>query len=56
MKQKIKLFRISTVPTTMESLLNDQLRMVSEHYEVVAVSSPGNLIQLFRLFPDTSIK
>lgn len=38
---KKKLFRISTVPTTLESLLNDQLRMVNEHYEVVAVSSPG---------------
>lgn len=46
MKQKIKLFRISTVPTTMESLLNDQLRMVNEHYEVVAVSSPGKEMQV----------
>lgn len=48
MKQKIKLFRISTVPTTMESLLNDQLRMVNEHYEVVAVSSPGKEMQILR--------
>ncbi len=48
MKQKIKLFRISTVPTTMESLLNDQLRMVNEHYEVVAVSSPGKEMQVLR--------
>ena len=29
-----KLFRISTVQTTMESLLNDQLRMVNERKEV----------------------
>ena len=43
-----KLFRISTVPTTMESLLNDQLRMVNEHYEVVAVSSPGKEMQVLR--------
>ncbi len=48
MKQKIKLFRISTVPTTMESLLNDQLRMVNEHYEVVAVSSSGKEMQILR--------
>lgn len=46
MKQKIKLFRISTVPTTLESLLNDQLRMLNEHYEVVAVSSPGKEMQV----------
>lgn len=48
MKQKIKLFRISTVPTTLESLLNDQLRMLNEHYEVVAVSSPGKEMQVLR--------
>lgn len=48
MKQKIKLFRISTVPITLESLLNDQLRMVNEHYEVVAVSSPGKEMQVLR--------
>ena len=46
--KRIKLFRISTVPTTMESLLNDQLRMVNEHYEVVAVSSPGKEMQVLR--------
>lgn len=43
---KKKLFRISTVPTTLESLLNDQLRMLNEHYEVVAVSSPGKEMQV----------
>ena len=48
MKQKIKLFRISTVPTTLESLLNDQLRMLNEHYEVVAVSSPGKEMKVLR--------
>lgn len=45
---KKKLFRISTVPTTLESLLNDQLRMVNERYEVVAVSSPGKEMQVLR--------
>lgn len=43
-----KIFRISTVPTTMENLLNDQLRIVNEHYEVVAVSSPGKEMQVLR--------
>lgn len=43
-----KLFRISTVPITLESLLNDQLRMLNEHYEVVAVSSPGKEMQILR--------
>ena len=46
--KQIKLFRISTVPTTLESLLNDQLRMVNEHYEVVAVSSLGKEMQILR--------
>lgn len=45
---KKKLFRISTVPITLESLLNDQLRMLNEHYEVVAVSSPGKEMQILR--------
>lgn len=36
-----KLFRISTIPGSLETLLKGQLRMLSEHYEVVAVSSPG---------------
>lgn len=36
-----KIIRISTVPTSLESLLKGQLKFLSEHYEVVAVSSPG---------------
>ena len=36
-----KLFRISTIPTSLETLLKGQLKMLSEYYEVVAVSSPG---------------
>lgn len=37
----LKFFRISTIPTSLETLLKGQLRMLSEHYDVVAVSSPG---------------
>lgn len=36
-----KLIRISTVPLSLNLLLRGQLRMLAEHYEVVAVSSPG---------------
>lgn len=46
--KRIKLFRISTIPTSLESFLKDQLRMVNEHYEVVAVSSPGKEMQILR--------
>lgn len=37
----LKLIRTSTIPTSLETLLKGQLRMLSGHYEVVAVSSPG---------------
>lgn len=48
MKQKIKLFRIATIPASLESLLKGQLRMLNEHYEVVAVSSPGESMSVLR--------
>ena len=48
MKQKIKLIRISTVPTSLAGFLKGQLKMVNEHYEVVAVSSPGKELQVLR--------
>ena len=38
---KKKLIRISTIPGSLETLLKGQLKMLSEYYEVVAVSSPG---------------
>ena len=38
---KKKSIRISTIPMSLDILLQGQLRMLSEHYEVVAVSSPG---------------
>ena len=46
--KRIKLFRISTVPTSLAGFLKGQLKMVNEHYEVVAVSSPGKEMQLLR--------
>lgn len=42
----LKFFRISTIPTSLEILLKGQLRMLSEHYEVVAVSSPGEKLKV----------
>lgn len=44
-----KLIRISTVPLSLDILLKGQLRMLSEYYDVVAVSSPGaELDNVFR--------
>lgn len=39
-----KLIRISTVPTSLNNFLKGQLKMLSAHYEVLAVSSPGNAL------------
>lgn len=36
-----KLLRISTIPSSLELLLKGQLKMLSEHYDILAVSSPG---------------
>lgn len=41
-----KLIRISTIPVSLETLLKGQLKMLSEHYEVVAVSSPGERMKV----------
>ena len=38
---KKKSIRISTIPLSLDVLLQGQLRMLSKHYEVVGVSSPG---------------
>ena len=38
---KKKVIRISTIPMSLDVLLQGQLRMLAEHYEVVGVSSPG---------------
>lgn len=46
--KRIKLFRISTVSNSLAGLLKGQLRMLNEHYEVVAVSSPGKEMAVLR--------
>lgn len=38
---KIKLIRLTTIPLTLKLLLKNQLRYLSNHFEVIAVSSPG---------------
>lgn len=43
---KKKLIRISTIPGSFETLLKGQLKMLSEYYEVVAVSSPGERMKV----------
>lgn len=40
-----KVLRISTIPMSLDLLLKGQLKMLAEHYEVVAVSSPGPELQ-----------
>lgn len=40
-----KILRISTIPLSLDILLKGQLKMLAEHYEVVAVSSPGPELQ-----------
>lgn len=43
---KKKLIRISTVPLSLNKLLQGQLKMLSEHYDVLAVSSPGKDLEV----------
>lgn len=40
-----KLVRITTVPVSLSVLLRHQLRFMNQHFEVVAVSSPGNALE-----------
>lgn len=40
-----KVFRISTVPISLNGLLKGQLKMLNEHYEIVGVSSPGPALE-----------
>lgn len=42
-----KIVRITTVPLSLEKLLEKQLRFMSAHYEVIAVSSEGERLQKF---------
>jgi glycosyltransferase involved in cell wall biosynthesis len=41
-----KLFRISTVPTSIETFCKGQLKMLSQYFEVVAVSSPEKELEI----------
>ncbi|MVT08883.1 glycosyltransferase family 4 protein [Chitinophaga tropicalis] len=41
-----KLIRITTVPLSLHKLLSNQLKYISSHYEVVAVSSGGKYLDL----------
>lgn len=41
---KKKLIRISTVPISLNTFLKGQLKMLSEYYDVLAVSSPGEAL------------
>ena len=41
-----KLIKISTIPDSLETLLKGQLKMLSEYYEVVVVSSPGEKMKV----------
>ena len=42
------LIRISTVPGSLDAFLEGQLKMLSEHYEVIAVSSPGKSLDIVK--------
>jgi glycosyltransferase involved in cell wall biosynthesis len=42
--QKKKLIRVTTVPLSLKVLLRQQLQFMTAHYNVVAVSSPGKLL------------
>jgi glycosyltransferase involved in cell wall biosynthesis len=45
MKSLNKLIRITTVPVSLSVLLKDQLRYMSDHFEVLAVSSPDKILE-----------
>ncbi|OQP64388.1 glycosyl transferase family 1 [Niastella vici] len=45
MKSSHKLVRITTVPVSLSVLLKDQLRYMSDHFEVLAVSSPDKMLE-----------
>jgi len=47
LKNKPKLIRITTVPISLEKLLENQLRFMKNFFEVIAVSSDDQRLQLF---------
>ena len=44
MNPKLKLIRITTVPLSLKVLLRRQLHFMSSHFNVLAISSPGQLL------------
>lgn len=42
LNEKIKVFRISTVPISLNVLLRGQLEFLNSYFEIVAISSPGS--------------
>lgn len=47
-KVKKKLFRVTTIPLSLNVLLRNQLKMLNEFYEVVGVSSPGPDLEIVK--------
>lgn len=45
---KSKIIRISTVPGSLEAFLEGQLKMLSEFYDITAVSSPGKSLDIIK--------
>ena len=45
MSSQKKLFRLTTIPLSLHKLLRNQLKFVSSYYTVLAISSPGELMQ-----------
>jgi glycosyltransferase involved in cell wall biosynthesis len=45
MKSSLKLIRITTVPISLKVLLRKQLKFMTDHYEVIGVSSPGKELE-----------
>lgn len=46
MSERKKIIRATTVPTSLETFCKDMLRELSENYDVLAVSSPGDNLEL----------
>ncbi len=47
--KKVKLVRITTVPISLRLLLKGQLREMNKHFDVIAISSPGDDLNKFEL-------
>lgn len=45
---KKKIIRVSTVPVSLKNFLHGQLKWLSTYFEIVAVSSPGEALEVVR--------